>query len=75
MNRSEMAFKLTPRESQIVDLLLDGAGNKEIADKLKIKPRTVKAYFHKMFIRAGITDGIKRVKLAVMIYRERNGLE
>jgi DNA-binding NarL/FixJ family response regulator len=63
--------QLTPREANIVDLLLLGCDNQEIADQLHIGRRTVKAHFNRMFLRFGITDGIKRVKLAVLLYRER----
>jgi DNA-binding NarL/FixJ family response regulator len=61
--------RLTPREKQIVDLLLAGCGNAEIAKELKITPHTVKLHFNRIFLRFGICDGFKRVKLAVMMYR------
>jgi hypothetical protein len=57
------------RERQIVALLLQGCSNTEIAKQLKMKPRTVKAYFNRLFERFGIDDGIKRVKLATLLYR------
>jgi len=53
-----------------VDLLLTGAEDKDIARELGIAYRTVKANFSRMYIKYGITDGVKRVKLAVMAYRE-----
>jgi hypothetical protein len=40
--------------------------------------RTVKAHFNRMFMRYGIRDGIKRVKLATLLYAEtldREGVE
>jgi len=33
--------------------------------------RTVKAYFNRLFLRFGISDGIKRVKLATLLYRNQ----
>ncbi len=59
-----------PREQQVADLLLAGCDNKEISKDLHIALRTVKAILNRMFMRFGITDGIKRVKLAVLLYRE-----
>jgi len=59
------------RERQIVDLLLQGCDNSEIARDLNIAERTVKAYFNRMFLRFGIKGGIKRVKLATLIYRRQ----
>jgi DNA-binding CsgD family transcriptional regulator len=62
---------LTRREQQIIDLLLEGCENAEIAKRLTIALRTVKAYFNRLFLRFGITSGIKRVKLATFLYRSR----
>jgi DNA-binding NarL/FixJ family response regulator len=71
---SDPVSMLSPRERQVADLLLEGCDNAEIAKKLKMARRKVKAHFNRMFIRFGIRDGIKRVKLLVMIYRaRRNG--
>lgn len=63
---------LGPREKQIVDLLLEGCDNNEIAQQLKMARRTVKAHMNKLFLKAGIGKftGIKRVRLAVLLYRE-----
>jgi DNA-binding CsgD family transcriptional regulator len=57
------------REEQIVALLLQGCSNAEIAQHLKMKPRTVKAHFNRLFEHFEIKDGIKRVKLATLLYR------
>src|ERR1700683_4221342 len=67
----EQAVRLGPREQQIVDLLLQGCDNAEIASQLKMARRTVKAHFNRMFLRFGITGGIKRVKLATLLYRRQ----
>src|ERR1700690_1287870 len=61
--------RIGPREKQIVDLLLQGCDNAEIAAELKMNIRTVKCHFNRLFMRFGITDGIKRVKLATLLYR------
>jgi DNA-binding NarL/FixJ family response regulator len=63
------------RERQIIDLLLQGCDNSEIARDLHIAERTVKAHFNRLFLRFGIKDGIKRVKLATMLYRRQLWLE
>jgi len=59
------------REQQIIDLLLQGCDNSEIAQDLNIAERTVKAHFNRLFLRFGIKSGIKRVKLATMLYRRQ----
>src|SRR2546423_12054239 len=67
----EQAVRLGPREQQIVELLLQGCDNAEIARQLKMARRTVKAHFNRLFLRFGISDGIKRVKLATLLYRRQ----
>ena len=42
--------------------------NKEIGDQLNISPRTVKQHLRMLFLRAGIRDGRKRVKLARSVH-------
>jgi DNA-binding NarL/FixJ family response regulator len=64
-----------PRERQIVELLLQGCDNSEIARDLHIAERTVKADFNRLFVRFGIKGGIKRVKLATLLYRRQLWLE
>jgi DNA-binding CsgD family transcriptional regulator len=60
-----------PTASQIVELLLQGCDNPEIARQLNIACRTVKAHFNRLFRRFEITGGIKRVKLATLLYRRQ----
>jgi DNA-binding NarL/FixJ family response regulator len=37
---------LTPREEQILQLMLEGLTNKEMAQRLYLRPQTVKNYVH-----------------------------
>jgi DNA-binding CsgD family transcriptional regulator len=67
----ESSIRLGPREQQIAELLLQGCDNSEIARQLKIARRTVKAHFNRLFLRFAITGGIKRVKLATILYRRQ----
>jgi len=71
----EQTVRLGPREQQIVELLLQGCGNLEIATQLKMARRTVKAHFNRLFLRFGIYGGIKRVKLATFLYRRQACLQ
>jgi DNA-binding NarL/FixJ family response regulator len=57
--------KITQRDEQVLKLLVQGCTNKEIASELRISPRTVKQHLRTLFLRAGIKDGRKRVKLAI----------
>ena len=67
----DKTVRLGPREQQIVELLLQGCDNNEIAKELNMARRTVKAHFNRLFLRFGIADGIKRVKLAILLYRRQ----
>ena len=60
--------KVTPRDQQVLNLLVQGCSNKEIAGQLNISPRTVKQHLRTPFLRAGIRDGRKRVMLATAIF-------
>jgi DNA-binding NarL/FixJ family response regulator len=61
-------IKITPRDEQVLQLLMQGCSNKEIAAQLNISPRTVKQHLRTLFLRAGIRDGRKRVKLATAMF-------
>src|SRR5258708_31351391 len=75
ISMSERPIRLGPREQQIIELLLQGCDNDEIASQLKMARRTVKAHFNRLFLRFGITGGIKRVKLATLLYRRQSCLQ
>ncbi len=62
------AIKITPRDEEVLRLLAQGCSNKEIAGQLNISPRTVKQHLRTLFLRAGITDGRKRVILATAVF-------
>jgi DNA-binding NarL/FixJ family response regulator len=62
--------KVTPRDQEVLNLLVQGCSNKEIAGQLNISPRTVKQHLRTLFLRAGIREGRKRVKLAIAIFNK-----
>jgi DNA-binding NarL/FixJ family response regulator len=47
---------LSPREREVLDLLATGLANKQIARKLGIAERTVKAHLTRIFEQLGVTD-------------------
>lgn len=64
-------IKITPRDEDVLNLLMRGCSNKEIAENLGISERTVKAHLRTIFLRAGINDGRKRIKLVVALIAAR----
>jgi DNA-binding NarL/FixJ family response regulator len=75
MFMEEIFNQVGPRDRQIIELLLQGCDNSEIARDLNMAERTVKAHFNRLFLRFGIKGGIKRVKLATLLYRRQLWLE
>jgi DNA-binding CsgD family transcriptional regulator len=63
-------IKITRRDQQVLNLLVQGCSNKEIAAELEISPRTVKQHLRTLFLRAGIKQGRKRVILATAIFEK-----
>jgi DNA-binding NarL/FixJ family response regulator len=58
---------LTPRERQVVQLLVDGCSNDDIAARLRLRPQTVKNQLTRIYVKAGVTS---RVQLAVAVLRQ-----
>lgn len=50
------AEALSPREAEVLALVLDGLANKQIARRLGIAERTVKAHLTRVFATLGVTD-------------------
>lgn len=59
------------KHNRIVELLCDGYGVHAIAREMKIPSRTVKNRLHKLYKEKEIIDGVKSVKLAVILYKEK----
>jgi DNA-binding NarL/FixJ family response regulator len=57
---------LTPREQQMVSLLVEGHSNGEIAKRLRLKRQTVKNQLATIYQKVGVTN---RVQLAVLAVR------
>jgi DNA-binding NarL/FixJ family response regulator len=60
---------LTPREREVLALVAGGLANKQIARRLGITEKTVKAHLTRVFTAIGVTD---RTQAAV--WAERNGI-
>jgi DNA-binding NarL/FixJ family response regulator len=66
--------KVTPREQEVLNLLARGLSNREIGGELSISPRTVKQHLRMLFLRAGICEGSKRVKLARYVHEDERAV-
>lgn len=71
-------FNLTPREVETVALLVEGLTSKQIADRMKISPNTVKAFLRIVMVkmavstRSGIVGKIIGVAPEREFYRQSN---
>jgi two-component system, NarL family, nitrate/nitrite response regulator NarL len=68
--RSVTAVHMTPRESQLVNLLATGLKNKEIATALFLSEGTVKVYLSRLFRKLGVKD---RFELALYALKNMAG--
>lgn len=68
---SKQAISLTRRERELLDLLVLGKSNVEIARLLGISPHTVNSYLRQLFLKLGTTDrvstAIRSLSLGVII--------
>jgi DNA-binding CsgD family transcriptional regulator len=57
MSISEIAgrYNLSAREQEAVEFLLSGLTSKEIADRMKISPNTMKAFLRVVMIKMGVS--------------------
>lgn len=66
---SSSSVQLTPREGEVLRLVRSGLANKQIARRLGISERTVKAHLTSTFQRIGVSD-----RTQAALWAERNGV-
>ncbi len=64
------SLDLTPREHEVLALVRKGLANKQIARRLAISERTVKAHLTSVFQRIGVVD-----RTQAALWAERHGIE
>ncbi len=68
-HRPDTTVELTPRETEVLGLVRQGLANKQIARRLGISERTVKAHLTSTFHRIGVLD-----RTQAALWAERNGI-
>lgn len=56
---------LSPRQKQILEAVAEGLSNKEIADRLDLKPSSIKSYFDILFNKLGVASRAEAVAIAL----------
>jgi two-component system nitrate/nitrite response regulator NarL len=64
---------LSPREKQIVDALLAGCTNKEVAQQLGVSDQTIKNQLTTLYKKVGVTSRLELVLWAMARRDKHNG--
>jgi len=62
---SKNNYGLTDREMEVVQLVCEGLGNKEIADRLQIAGETVKRHMTNIFNKVGMSSRLELALFAI----------
>jgi DNA-binding CsgD family transcriptional regulator len=57
-------YRITAREKEIILLMMEGAANKQIAEKLFISTATVRNHLHNIFEKTGVANRVELLRLA-----------
>ncbi len=66
-HREAASTRLTERQRQVLDLLVQGASNREISRALHITEQTVKAHLQAVYQKLGATDRTRAVVIAIRL--------
>src|ERR1700730_390268 len=69
LSQVSQQFNLTPREQEVLEYLLQGIRNKEIANRMNLSPSTVKAFVRLIMIKTGVSSRSAIVVKNMMIQR------
>ena len=65
----EAEFKLTPRQREVLELLMEGKSNRDIAQELNLSENTVKVHMVGVFRVLGVTSRTEAVVAATSLFR------
>lgn len=66
------ALELSPQQARIVELLLCGRRDKQIAQAMSLSVPTVRTYLGRIFLRLGVQD---RVELILRVFATAHALQ
>jgi DNA-binding NarL/FixJ family response regulator len=66
--RESIAYELTPRELEVLDLVVEGCTNSQIASTLYISLSTVKTHVRNIYSKLGVNN---RIQIAIFVLCNR----
>jgi two-component system invasion response regulator UvrY len=57
--------KLSPREMQIMMMIVQGQGNQQISDTLFLSPKTISTYRHRIYEKLGVGNDVELTRYAI----------
>lgn len=57
--------RLTPRETQVMLMVVQGETNKAISEKLCLSPKTTSTYRYRLFDKLGVDNGVELTRFAI----------
>ncbi len=67
------SLALAPQQKRIVELILRGLRDKEIAVAMKLSVPTVRTYLGRIFLRTGVRDRMELALKAFLVSHQING--
>jgi len=63
-------FSVTPREREVIALVITGRSNREITEELFISPDTVKKHLYNAYRKLGVSNRVQLVNVVIGLNRE-----
>lgn len=57
--------KLSPRELQVMTMIVDGQGNQQISDALFLSPKTISTYRYRLYEKLGVANDVELTHYAI----------
>jgi len=57
--------QLSPREMQVMLMIVQGQGNQQISDTLFLSPKTISTYRHRLFEKLGVANDVELTHFAI----------
>ena len=63
-------LRLSRQQARVLQLVVEGKRDKEVAAQMELRFSTVRTYLHRMFLRFGVEDRVGLLRIVFMIWRK-----